>query len=571
MATKSFKDICVEYAHQLGKGLPLTPAEMCNAVIMYLNAQITEMKSITTALQTAVTEAEESASEATSTATALSGKVDTLQTAVTEAESNATEAINKSNSALETVNALTKVPKPTTSDNGKVIGVQSGEYALVEQSGGEAPANMVTTDTRQVMTNRKGIAASFYTNNSIQFYDVSNEDVNKLVNGYPPSGTFTRTTTIQPGHISFTATDGNASRSLTLSGGTDGLKPIGFTDYGNADITFNRAYIEVYKYTASDKSSIDRYTYGYPFKSGMLAVEGDIPNLDNYDENIDIINGTGGNGIRVHDTANTSPYTKYGYDKIETYGNSNVLQYTLNIPNKDGTLALTGEIDEAITNILNSENTWSKTNKFGRGVDVTGQIDIHNSDTSIERDGTLIVGGSMVYLQNYKVNEYYYAATLNNSQYNVDENILGSVDYFIDGIYLTPLTSDKTNIDTERGYLLKFPDKGGTIALTSDIPTPVTKYFTRVMCTDSNTNTQYIFSCITNDDLSGNNVYGDVVSLLTELGAINQTSALPCCGKAAAGGVVIGVYTDGSAITAFDGDNVTEEIPTSAEINVISR
>ena len=145
--------------------------------------------------------------------------------------------------------------------------------------------------------------------------------------------------------------------------------------------------------------------------------------------------------------------------------------YSYTLPNESGTIALTSDITEAITNILNSENTWSKKNTFERNLDVTGQINIHGSDTSIERDGTLIVSGSMVYLQNYKLNEYYYAVALNNAQYNVDENIIGSAEYFIDGIYLTPLNSDKTNIDAEKGYLLKFPDKGGTIALTSDIET----------------------------------------------------------------------------------------------------
>ena len=39
MTTKTFKDICVEYATQLGKGLPLTPAEMLNAVVNYMNIQ----------------------------------------------------------------------------------------------------------------------------------------------------------------------------------------------------------------------------------------------------------------------------------------------------------------------------------------------------------------------------------------------------------------------------------------------------------------------------------------------------------------------------------------------------
>lgn len=145
--------------------------------------------------------------------------------------------------------------------------------------------------------------------------------------------------------------------------------------------------------------------------------------------------------------------------------------YSYTLPNESGTIALTSDITEAITNILNSENTWSKKNTFERNLDVTGQINIHDSDTSIERSGTLIVTGSMVYLQNYKINEYYYAASLSNAQYNIDENILGSVDYFIDGIYLTPLTEDKTELDHDKGYFLKFPNKAGTIALTSDIET----------------------------------------------------------------------------------------------------
>lgn len=418
MATKTFKEICVEYAHQLGKGLPLTPAEMCNAVIMYLNTQITEMQSITTA----------------------------LQTAVTEAEASATEATNTANDVSETVNALPKVPKPTTSDNGKVIGVQSGAYALVEQSGGEAPANMLTTDTRQVITGRKGTIEIFYTNERIMLYNVSDEDVSALVNGTAPAGDYTSKTTIYAGGATFASIDGSTSRSVSISGLEGGLGATGFTDYGNSSVSFNRSYIEVFKYTTSEKKYTSRYTYGFPFKSGMLAVEGDIPDLDNYTGTVHIVQGTAGSGIAVHDTANTSPYTKYGYDKIETYGNSNALQYTLNVPNKNG-----------------------------------------------------------------------------------------------------------------------------TIATLDDIPTPVTKYFTRIICNDTNTNTLYIFSCITEEDLSGNNAYGDVVSLLTELGAINPTSALPCSGKTTAGGAVICVYTDGSAITVFSGDNATEEIPSSAEINIISK
>lgn len=378
MATKSFNDICVEYAHQLGKGLPLTAPEMCNAVIMYLNSQITEMQGITTALQTAVSEAEASATEATNTANELSEKVDTLQTAVTEAESNATEALNKADDVSETVNALPKVPKPTTSDNGKLIGVENGVYALVEQSGGEAPDNMVTTDTKQ----------------SIYGYK-------EFVNGI--------------GVIS-----GSAISMSLLIIANDWVKyyntTINFPNKGSTETTF---------------ATID-----------------DIPDFDNYIGTMHIVQGTAGSGIAVHDTANTSPYTKYGYDKIETYGNSNALQYTLNIPNKNGTIATLDDI---------------------------------------------------------------------------------------------PSSSDS-------------------------------KYFTRVILHNTDEDTQYIlFSCITNTDWTGNTSYANVISMLNAFGATTQDTALPCSGKTVSGGIVVGVYTDGTNIIVFDTDNTTEELTMSFEIKFISK
>lgn len=352
MATKTFNDICVEYAHQLGKGLPLTAPEMCNAVIMYLNAQITEMQGITTALQTAVAEAEESATEATNTANELSGKVDTLQTAVTEAESSATEAINKADDVSETVNALPKVPTPTTSDNGKVIGVQSGAYALVEQSGGEAPANMYTTDTAQVIDVNKGSYKTYYTNGGIKVANYRDDDLDRVVNGgiaYVPTDF---EDSMLPGWVwvrsdpvrNTSSQKRNACLTATILNGDKE----GFTDYGNHTVAYGADCIRVTKYSnPNDYKNWDNYYLGFPFKSGMLAVEGDIPDLDNYTGTMHIVQGTAGSGIAVHDTVKASPYTKYGYDKIETYGNSNALQYTLNIPNKNGTIATLDDISSA--------------------------------------------------------------------------------------------------------------------------------------------------------------------------------------------------------------------------------
>ena len=474
MATKSFKDICVEYATQLGKGLPLTPGEMCNAVIMYLNSQITEMQSITTALQTAVTEAESSATEALNTANGASEKVDTLQTNVTEAESNATEALNTANGASEKVdtlqtnvteaeskatealntansvsgkvNALPKVPTPTTSDNGKIIGVQSGAYALVEQSGGEVPANMVTTDTEQTIYGYKNF-------------------VNDIG-----------------------VTSGSRIRMSVLSITND------WVQYYSTTIRFpNKGQIET-----------------------TFATTDDIPSYTD-PRNVTYSRETGA---------------------TITYGTDNAKEFVLPIIAGDN---ITIDADETNTHlVIKTESGGAPANMVTTDTSQT----ITGGKTFIS--DVVISGAPCVF--SIRANDGPGSYTHYGHKYiMVGES--------------TPTTR----------YILDIPNKNGTIATLDDIPTPVTKYFTRVICNDTNTNTLCIFSCITEGDLSGNNVYGDVVSLLTELGAINPTSALPCSGKTSAGGAVIGVYTDGSAITVFGGDSATEEIPTTAEINIISK
>lgn len=504
MATKSFNDICVEYAHQLGKGLPLTAPEMCNAVIMYLNAQITEMQGITTALQIAVTEVEESATEATNTANELSGKVDNLQTNVTEAESNATEALNKANDISETVNALPKVPTPTVTDNGKVIGVQNGAYALVEQRGGEAPANMVTTDTSQNIVGNKTYTAStstmfmgkiiiggdFYYKGYNYTFGGSGGEL-ALKNDIPSYTEFSGVTYTQGEGAEISYGDNKINLPIIAGDnviiGADDINrhikissviPDNVVTYNedgyvylmatgnNADVlTINAEAIhdstlvlspKYLKYIGSNYAMQLVYSHTtngdfetiLPSKSGTIALLDDIPDLDNYTGTIHIVQGTAGSGIAVHDTVNASPYTKYGYDKIETYGNSNALQYTLNIPNKNGTIATLDDI--------------------------------------------------------------------------------GS--------------------------------------------TSVSKYFTRVIFHNTDEDTQYIlFSCITNTDLSSNTSYANVISLLTELGATTAETALPCSGKTVTGGMVVGIYTDGTNIIVFDTDNTTEELTMTSEIKFISK
>lgn len=479
MATKSFQDICVEYAHQLGKGLPLTAPEMCNAVIMYLNTQITEMQGITTA----------------------------LQTAVTEAESSAEEAINKADDVSETVNALPKVPTPTTSDNGKVIGVQSGVYALVEQSGGEAPDNMVTTDTVQTISGNKYFKyAAFEYNNKIT---IKNNSTLMYGVGFPNRGagayTFAFIDDIpdftDPRSVTYLQEEGatityqlvnpkefvlpiiagdnvtidtdetnthivvGLSKNIPVLGDNNNLELNLPENYGGCAINIRKVNNAqqicitnsgIFYYLNNNFTSLYRssdikqnFSIQLPNKNGVIACVDDIPDLDNYTGTMHIVQGTAGSGIAVHDTVKASPYTKYGYDKIETYGNSNTLRYTLNIPNKNGTIAT------------------------------------------------------------------------------------------LDDISSSPSTS---------------------------------RYFTRVIYHSTDDDTQYIiFSCITDIDLSANTSYQNVIDLLNSLGATTNDTALPCSGKTVSGGILVGVYTDGSNIIVFDTDNSTEELNMSAEIKFISK
>lgn len=315
MATKSFKEICVEYAHQLGKGLPLTPAEMCNAVIMYLNAQITEMQGITTA----------------------------LQTAVSEAESSATEAINKADDVSETVNALPKVPTPTTSDNGKVIGVQSGVYALVEQSGGEAPANMVTTDTAQTISGNKYFKyAGFEYNNKIT---IRNNDTPMYGVGFPNKGagayTFALTDDI-PEVPEPTASDNgkvigveNGAYALVEQSGGEAPANMVTTDTKQT-VTAQKTYIV-------DDSIIAQFSDG----------QGNFIDIGRTEINM--------NGFR------------YAPNKFGTMPSA-----MINVPNKAGTLALTDDIPD-VTNLVttNTEQNITATKNFS--IIKCGEYSIQNN------------------------------------------------------------------------------------------------------------------------------------------------------------------------------------------------
>ena len=242
-------------------------------------------------------------------------------------------------------------------------------------------------------------------------------------------------------------------------------------------------------------------TITIPNKTGTLSLLTDIPDLDNYSGYIDVINGTDGSGIRVHDTANTSPYTKYGYDKIETYGNSNALQYTLNIPDKNGTLAITDDIPD-ISNLVTADTpqTISGAKTFSQRINATlgvqtGNVILSNSNIINmgytydypQKSGTLALTSDIPDIPEPTTSDNGKVIGVQSGAYALVEQSGGeSPANMVTTDTAQNITGDKTYASSTttifegkiiiggdfnyRGYNYTFGGTGGEIALKNDIP-----------------------------------------------------------------------------------------------------
>lgn len=349
MATKTFKEICVEYANQLGKGLPLTPAEMCNAVIMYLNQQVDVMNQFVQTALNAVSDIQQDISEYPApeniVSTNQNQNINSIKTFNGVQEFN--DGINSNNGKIASVNICASdtgtydgvnrveikpdgfisrispsgtknillpdkdgelavvsdipnvpdIPNPTTSDNGKVLGVQSGAYALVEQSGGEAPANMVTTDTKQTITAQKtyivddSLIAQFADGQS-NFINVgrTNIDINDFRYGYAQFGRMPSAMISIPnkaGTLALTDDIPNTDNFVTVDTTQSIIGNKTFT--GNVDVTQGRFYTNNISFLPMSGGSVSfnppsttqERTITLPDKNGTVALVDDIPNITN--------------------------------------------------------------------------------------------------------------------------------------------------------------------------------------------------------------------------------------------------------------------------------------------------
>lgn len=481
MATKTFNDICVEYAHQLGKGLPLTAPEMCNALVMYLNQQVTDMNQMVQTALNAVKDVQDDIAEGEYATLGANNVFRGSNSFSQTVQANGGITINGENVATENdIPSYTEFSGVTYSQgegaeisygNNKInLPIIGGDNINIDaDSTGThlqiSAENVVELNTNQTITGIKTF--SKYTKFGYTGEDNNYTLLNNLYLGFRNNGfnNYISTKDLTSSHVVYLQDKGGTIALLSDVNEskipTDSYNEFLFNNPNNKNNIarfYNNSAESIY--IAIDSDNHEGYIkyqdqdaninyYSLPKKTGVMALTSDIPNLDDYTGTIHIAQGTAGGGVVVHDTVVASPYTKYGYDKIETYGNSNALKYTLNIPNKNGTIAT------------------------------------------------------------------------------------------LDDISSTPS-----------------PDK----------------YFTRVIYHSTDDDTQYvIFSCITDTNLSANTTYQNVIDLLNNLGATSNETALPCTGKTVSGGILVGVYTDGTNIIVFDTDNSTEELNMSAEIKFISK
>lgn len=321
MATKTFNDICVEYAHQLGKGLPLTAPEMCNALVMYLNQQVVDMQSMVQTALNAVKDVQDDLAE---------GEYATL---------GANNAFRGNNSFSQTIQA-----------NGGIT--INGENVATEN---DIPD---MTDVPSLSSNNT------YTNRNTFIYSGS---------GCP----------------------------IISSNGLTGE---------------NRVQLGVCPSSFVFVDGSNQYTINTPRKTGLIALTSDIPDLNNYTGVFQILHGSSGSGVAVHDTTINSPYSKYSYNKIYLYGNSNLLLYTLNLPNKNGTIATLDDIksssvtkyftriifhntDEDTQYILFScitDTDLSANTSYQNVVDLLYSLGATTTDTALPCTGKTISGGIVV-------------------------------------------------------------------------------------------------------------------------------------------------------------------------------
>lgn len=337
MATKSFNDICVEYAHQLGKGLPLTAPEMCNALVMYLNQQVNDMNQMVQTALNAVAEVQKDLDEgefATVSADNVFSGNNTFTNSIKA--DGGMESVDDSGDGIKITNEKIVFHK-TGSDLSLVAGgfMNNQSVILPTQSGTLALRTDIPSYTEfsgVVYTTEEGAEIS-YGDNKINLPIIAGDNVtigvdssrdHVVINGIPKD---------RYNAFVFIADEENYVARFTRRNSIVSIY---------LDVTANENWS-----IGIENKEQNIYNYFFREKTGYIALLDDIPNLDNYMGTMHIVQGTAGSGYCVHDTVKASPYTKYGYDKIETYGNSNALQYTLNIPNKNGTIATLDDIPSA--------------------------------------------------------------------------------------------------------------------------------------------------------------------------------------------------------------------------------
>lgn len=432
MTIENLKQIAIKYATTKGSRVPLAPDELCNAVVQYMNSFFGVMTDINT-IKVAVTE-DSGNIVFTITGNTYDGKP--ITPIVITVDHNDFVTDQEFEEFKTTTN--TAIQKNTESINSLSFRVEDTENDITTIQVQVGQINTRVGNTETDVTNLKNRVNNTETN----IAKINSTLNNKLDKITSPSSNFVLYANIEGNDTQIRYASGPATNSILYrdeTGKTAVVKGVSGQDVANME-------------NLSDITAKIPDVSGFATTEQLQEVENKIPDVTNLatkDELNNKLDKSNWNatvyvvdsqGIQnnVEYTSNPSPNTFVYRDD-----NSN---FVVNSPTENGNPTPKSYVDNALTNLadVTKENTFTDVNHFTQyitsfGVEIgTGNTDDDEYDVSIQESGIEI---------------FHYISGSKANSLRITENKIMTIVY----------PSNEYNI-------FGFPNKSGTLALTSDIP-----------------------------------------------------------------------------------------------------
>lgn len=542
MTIENLKQIAIKYATTKGSRVPLAPAELCNAVVQYMNSFFSVMTDINT-IKVAVTENSGNI-VFTITGNTYDGKPITpivitvdhndfvTDQEFEEFKTNILDSIDSLNNSITEINNTIKNINDTLENNTTDITGLKNRVDNTETNIAEINStldNKLDKNTSETLFSRAYIK---YANGDQGFVDVN-----------PGSSAYSIPQRTNTGRIyseKGSADDPSAVANMSNIADVEAKIP-SITNL--ADVTKENTFTDVNHFT--------QYITTFGVEIGALEFNDDEYDVSISNATIEIfhyISGGNANSIRITDEQIW----------VKRY---NVSDYnSFNFPNKSGTLALTSDIPD-IPEYTNVDSvTYDSTN--GAIIAYDGANEIHipllageNVTIDASEDNKKIVisaagGGGAGDVTAAGNNTFTGENTFNNSIYAKN------------GIVAGDTTNYGANSVTKGSNTYSFPNKSGTFAMTNDIINePI--YFISFYANDPSEPCHLIGTMMSKNSYgTGQKTNEEFAVMLADNLYTNSNEGLAAYGKLANKDILCIYSGDGLSIRCLDEENSEVDLPT---------